>query len=99
MINSFFYIIIDVDECSNSSLNNCHVNASCDNYIGSFNCSCNDGFEGDGIFCDDIDECQVNTSECHEHGNCHNIVGSYDCSCSPGYEGNGFECSGASMYA
>ena len=33
---------LDVDECSNSTLNNCdHM---CANTIGSYNCSCSDGY-------------------------------------------------------
>lgn len=84
----------DIDECSNSSLNNCHMNASCYDTPGSFNCTCDVGFAGDGVVCDDVDECQANISECHRHSVCQNNRGSYSCSCLSGYEGNGFECMG-----
>ena len=45
-----FLTLTDVDECSRS-LDNCHVNASCQNNVGSFTCACNVGHEGDGINC------------------------------------------------
>jgi len=44
-------ICVDVDECK---LNNggCHFNALCENTIGSRKCVCDEGFEGDGITCE-----------------------------------------------
>ena len=30
---------------------NCDENAQCINTVGSFNCSCNPGYSGDGITC------------------------------------------------
>ena len=41
----------DLDECDESSTNSCHPNATCINSIGSFLCSCLDGFTGDGVNC------------------------------------------------
>lgn len=35
----------------NSTLNNCHINATCNDTVGSFECYCNDGFSGDGVNC------------------------------------------------
>ena len=40
----------DVNECS-ASPSVCHVNASCQNNLGSYVCSCNTGFTGDGKTC------------------------------------------------
>ena len=40
--------ISDIDECS---LNKCHQNATCTNTKGSYNCTCKDGFVGDGKDC------------------------------------------------
>ena len=38
----------DVDECE---LGICDENATCKNAVGGFNCSCNQGFTGDGLEC------------------------------------------------
>ena len=40
----------DIDECEQDT-DNCHVNATCVDVIGSFECECNSGFEGDGVDC------------------------------------------------
>ncbi len=40
----------DVNECT-ANTDNCHDNAVCDNTIGSFTCTCNEGFTGDGVSC------------------------------------------------
>ena len=43
------YLVSDIDECS--SENECHVNATCTNTIGSYNCMCKKGYKGDGRNC------------------------------------------------
>ncbi|XP_015751579.1 PREDICTED: uncharacterized protein LOC107331498 isoform X2 [Acropora digitifera] len=77
----------DIDECS-SAANECHQNASCQNTEGSYNCTCKDGFEGDGKNCTDIDECFVK-NECHQNAICNNTKGSYNCTCKGGFKGDG----------
>ena len=42
--------LTDLDECA-AELDNCHENATCNNTFGSFECTCNSGFEGDGADC------------------------------------------------
>ncbi|XP_044181701.1 nephronectin-like [Acropora millepora] len=42
----------DIDECS--SANEFHQNATCNNTKGSYNCTCKDGFEGDGKNCTEL---------------------------------------------
>ena len=43
-------LILEIDECNNGT-DNCHANATCNNTIGSYTCSCNTGFTGDGVTC------------------------------------------------
>ena len=40
----------DINECTEGS-HSCDGNASCINTIGSYNCTCNFGYEGDGLNC------------------------------------------------
>ena len=40
----------DINECLNGN-NTCAANATCTNTIGSYNCSCNTGYEGTGENC------------------------------------------------
>ena len=42
---------VDVNECLNDSLNDCDMNASCMDTFGSYMCSCNDGYFGNGFNC------------------------------------------------
>ncbi|XP_052809635.1 fibrillin-1-like, partial [Mya arenaria] len=56
-----------------------------------FRCSsCPDGFNDDGIKCQDIDECTGNSSLCEQK--CINIEGSYTCVCQEGYRISRTEC-------
>ena len=40
----------DINECDNDD-DNCSENANCTNTEGSFTCSCNPGYTGDGVNC------------------------------------------------
>ena len=40
----------DINECENGD-NNCSENSNCTNTEGSFTCSCNPGYTGDGVNC------------------------------------------------
>ena len=40
--------MLDNDECSSDP---CHSNATCNNTIGSFTCTCVSGYAGDGFQC------------------------------------------------
>ena len=46
----FFMFYTDVDECSDGT-DNCHIEASCTNNAGGFDCTCNSGYSGDGVTC------------------------------------------------
>ena len=72
----------DVDECS-LELNLCQNNATCMNSIGSYSCSCTEGFSG--LSCsEDINECD--TSPCIT-GTCMNTQGSFSCLCNSSFTG------------
>ena len=43
-------LISDVDECQ--GVNECHENAMCSNTDGSYECTCDQGFSGDGRQCE-----------------------------------------------
>jgi hypothetical protein len=43
-------VCTDDDECTLGT-HNCDDNATCNNTDGSFNCSCNAGYTGDGVTC------------------------------------------------
>ena len=46
----FFVSWTDIDECALGT-DNCDATATCTDTEGSFNCTCNPGFEGDGVNC------------------------------------------------
>ena len=46
------YLNIDIDECLRS--NRCSRHATCHNVAGSYTCSCNTGYQGDGYSCTGI---------------------------------------------
>ncbi|CAB3981878.1 fibrillin-2-like isoform X46 [Paramuricea clavata] len=79
-----------IDECDGE--NDCHDYANCTNTVGSYNCSCNDGFEGNGTYCQDINECDRDTHGCDGNATCTNTRGGYNCTCYEGFSGNGSVC-------
>ncbi len=48
----FWLLVSDFDECNTVGHNNCDVNAICENTVGGFTCTCNTGYNGDGVSCD-----------------------------------------------
>ena len=84
---------IDVDECMTMT-DNCHANATCTNMpAGSFTCTCDMGYAGDGVTCADIDECMTMTDNCHANATCTNMpAGGFTCACDTGYTGDGVAC-------
>ncbi|KAJ1467567.1 hypothetical protein T484DRAFT_2027404, partial [Baffinella frigidus] len=76
----------DSDECALGN-NNCDAHATCTNTAGSFSCACKTGYEGDGVNCTYVIECD--DSPCGVGGNCtQGDPGTYSCDCSTGYEGD-----------
>ena len=90
------YIDVDimVDECLANTADGC--DQLCTNTIGSFRCSCINGYtlSSDGRSCLDIDECTAGTHNCQQL--CININGGFLCDCDSGYQLNsdGRNCSG-----
>src|SRR5699024_10989536 len=82
----------EVDECQSDD-NSCSINGQCTNSPGSYQCECDEGFEGDGFNCSDVDECQSDDNNCSANAQCANTIGSYQCECNEGFEGDGFTCS------
>ncbi|PIO23405.1 hypothetical protein AB205_0048350, partial [Aquarana catesbeiana] len=72
--------------CSDSD---CHPNATCSEFGGYGECTCKEGFAGDGTSCNDIDECQdYYYNNCYYYDGCYcvNTIGSYFCNCYSGFE-------------
>ena len=44
------FLSIDINECELEG-DDCHMYATCNDTFGSFECTCNSGFEGDGVNC------------------------------------------------
>merc|ERR1712048_1253754 len=78
----------DINECENTAGSPCHEHATCYNSPGSYQCVCNIGYTGDGVFCKDINEC-TNFPCKDQFGVCKNTDGSFECPCKIGYNGDG----------
>ena len=58
----------------------CRYNATCNDALGYYNCSCKPGYKG--FFCEeDIDECKLPQTPCMQGSTCTNVFGSYKCNC------------------
>lgn len=53
--DQIYFVVLDIDECTKGT-HSCHVNAVCINIQGSYNCTCKDGYSGDGRNCTGINE-------------------------------------------
>ncbi|MED6254721.1 hypothetical protein ATANTOWER_032219 [Ataeniobius toweri] len=85
----------NVDECA-EALDNCSIDAICQNTPKSYKCICKSGYKGDGKHCEDVDECatEYNGGCVHE---CINIPGNYRCTCYDGFRlaHDGHNCLGS----
>uniref|UniRef100_A0A3B1JEH8 Growth arrest specific 6 n=1 Tax=Astyanax mexicanus TaxID=7994 RepID=A0A3B1JEH8_ASTMX len=72
----------DVNECSKG---NGGCDHECTNSMGSYHCSCHNGYALSGHHtCLDIDECEDSPDVCGT-AQCRNLIGSYECLCETGY--------------
>ena len=49
MVSIYSTNILDIDECETT--NNCHTNSHCSNNPGSYECTCKEGYSGNGTLC------------------------------------------------
>ena len=81
-------MIADNNECETDGI--CDENAECMDTPGSYICTCNSGYSGNGDTCRDIDECL--NDPCDQNATCINNNGSFSCQCHNGFVGNGTIC-------
>ena len=79
---------VDINECDT---NPCDPDATCTNSLGSYSCSCDPGYSGDGKSCTDNNECA--NDPCDSNAKCTNTLGSFTCVCNTGFTGDGLTCS------
>jgi len=71
----------------------CDDAATCVQVEDNFSCVCNQGYDGDGFACQDVDECRSEAdNNCSQNATCTNTEGGFTCECIPGYEGDGVRC-------
>ena len=80
----------NINECTVPS-HDCDENATCGDTIGSYECQCNAGYNGDGAAgtCADIDECADGSHTCDENATCTNNDGGFTCACNAGWNTSG----------
>ena len=80
-----------VDECATGT-HTCSSSAVCTDTFGSFTCACNEGYQGNGKVCRDINECVYSSSCPFESSTCINTQGSFLCECKKGFYLDGSSC-------
>ncbi|CAH1253105.1 HSD17B6 [Branchiostoma lanceolatum] len=87
-------IVLVPDETPDACAESCHLHASCSPSAG--RCVCEPGWVGDGVHCQDFDECTI--VSCGVHQRCVNTPGSHVCECVPGYMEVGESCQAMHAY-
>jgi hypothetical protein len=83
----------DVDECANTTTNDCDRNATCMNKLGGYDCMCNEGFARNGKSCLELNDCGGAANTCHADAMCTKVEEGVHCTCIDGFEGDGHVCS------
>lgn len=83
-------------EVLNANHGPCDEHATCTNAGGSYSCTCDPGWNGNGFTCTNLHECST-PSPCHQNAQCTDTDGSYTCECDQVagktfYYGNGWQC-------
>jgi len=79
VLYSFHVLLLrlpDENECK-TGVNNCSLNADCNDLMPGFSCSCKSGFTGGGYLCSDINEC--GSTPCNDTTVCQNTFGGFTC--------------------
>lgn len=84
-------VMSGADPCS-VAMQTCHEHADCLPSDQSFRCVCRDGYQGNGMDCQDVDECAMAVSKCDNNAKCFNVFGSFQCQCKSGFQGDGYTC-------
>ncbi|XP_061913861.1 mucin-like protein [Entelurus aequoreus] len=87
----YFSAVADLRNCEEAG-STCHQQAECLKVQSNFTCVCRMGYQGNGLLCEDIDECLSGLHSCHPNAHCNNTLGSYSCVCLNGYIGDGTNC-------
>ncbi|XP_078597034.1 uncharacterized protein LOC144873499 isoform X2 [Branchiostoma floridae x Branchiostoma japonicum] len=74
-------LVLVPDETPDACTQSCHLHAACN--LEARRCVCEPGWVGDGVHCQDFDECTI--VSCGVHQRCVNTPGSHVCECMPGY--------------
>lgn len=82
-------VTVAVDECS-SGAHDCGANATCNETIEGFTCSCNAGYTGNGDVCGVNASCSTNPGLCGANARC--AAAGTHCECLEGYVGDGVTC-------
>ncbi|KAJ8384742.1 hypothetical protein AAFF_G00199480 [Aldrovandia affinis] len=82
----------DINECASVSDEMiCGPNADCINTLGTYSCTCHQGYRLVNNYrdssdpCPDIDECEKDPPICGPNANCTNTPGAHNCTCHLGY--------------
>jgi len=73
------------DHCTD---NDCDTNAACKTVANTFQCTCKNGYSGNGKTCTEnsiINECLSGSHDCHEHADCTDTSSGWNCQCKTGY--------------
>ena len=81
----------DRDECQTDNGGCDADHGACTNTPGGRECSCKQGYHGDGEHCSRQVPC-ISDQSCSEHARCNEVDGARVCLCNDGFQGDGTSC-------